>query len=527
MNGTIAMVTALMGGIGIVLLGMVLMTDGLKALAGNSFSNILSRFTGSGIRSVLSGTAITALVQASSATILATIGFVSAGILTFPRAIGVIFGANLGSTTTGWIVALVGFKFSFSSITLPMICIGALMKLLCKGKKANAGLAIAGFGILFVGIDILQDGMRDFSQVIDLTGFVVDSFGDRLLLLFVGVIMTILLQSSSVALVTTLAAISAGSINLEQAAILVIGQNVGKTFYGFIGFIGATVSAKRTAVVHIFFNVFTGIIVFVFLEFFIEAVSGICSLCGSCEPSILLCAFHTSFNLLGIILLLPFQSKISGLMSMLVKEEESLLSRRLDFSVVNVPSIAIETAHLTVTEIFLLTMRVVRDLIVAEIPYANLSRKLDAASTGLNETKRFMSVVTSDPASSALHSEHLDIIHCIDHLERLNEACREVENIRTAGHTEFLRNLTVNQLQQFDGVITWLQGDMDEAPVKSVEDISSLFAETRKEKRTEIIDDIAQGNMDPDSAFRFLEAMRWVDRIAYHIWRAVIHASRG
>ncbi len=518
--------TALAGGVGIVLLGMVLMTDGLKALAGNSFRNVLGKFTGSSIRAVLSGTGITALVQASSATTLATIGFVSAGILSFPRAIGVIFGANLGSTTTGWIVALIGFKFHFSSITLPMICIGALLKLLGKGKKANAGLAIAGFGILFVGLDILQDGMRDVSQIIDLSGFTVDSFGDKILLVFLGIVMTILLQSSSVALVTTLAALSAGTINLEQSAILVIGQNVGKTFYGIIGFIGATVSAKRTALVHIFFNVVTGIIVFIFLSFFIEGVVGICKVCGSQVPSILLCAFHTAFNLLGIVILLPFKSGISNLMCILVKEEKSLLARHLDFSVVNVPSVAIETARLTIVEIFLLMMRVVRDLVVAEVQYPHIAKKLDVVDSALLEVRRFMSEITSDPDSSSLHEEHLDIIHCTDHLMRLSEACREVENIRTAGHTEFLRSLTVNQLEQFDGIIAWLQGDLPEAPTKSVEEISSLFAETRKAKRTDIIDEIACGKIDPDAAFSFLEAMRWVDRIAYHIWRAMFHLSR-
>ena len=407
-----------------------------------------------------------------------------------------------------------------------MICVGALMKLLGKGKEANAGLALAGFGILFVGIDILQGGMREFSQIIDLTGFAADSIPDRLLLILIGFIMTILLQSSSVELVTTLAALAAGSITLEQSAILVIGQNMGKTFYGFIGYIGASVSAKRTALVHVFFNMFTGIIVFVSLGFFIESVAWICGLFGHCSPAILLCSFHTAFNLLGIVLLLPFKSKISDLMKFVVKDEKSMLTRQLDFSVVDIPPIAIKTARASLIEIFLLIMQVIRDLTVAETPYQQLARKLDASDSGLHETKRFMSAVTSNPDSSALHEKHLDIIHSTEHLERLSEACREVDNIRTAGHSDFLRNLTISQLKQFDGIIEWLQGDRPQSPVKSVEKLSSLLANTRRAKREEIISEIACGRVEPDSAFRLLEAIRWVDRIAYHIWRAIYHISR-
>jgi len=526
MSGMLSTATGLAGGVGIVLLGMVLLTDGLKSVAGNSFGRILSRFTGTSLRAVASGTGITVIVQASSATIFATIGFVGAGMLSFPAAIGVIFGANLGSTTTGWIVALVGLKFSISSVTLPMICLGALMKLLCKGKKANAGLAIAGFGLLFVGIDILQTGMKEFSRVIDLSGFVVDSFSDRFLLLASGFIMTVLLQSSTVAFLATLAALGAGSINLEQAAIIVTGQNMGKSFYGVIGYIGASVSAKRTALVHIFFNLITGLIVFIIAELFMSGVKEFCGLFGSFGPSILICAFHTAFNLFGIVLLLPFKTKISELMTFIIKDEESLLTRKLDYSVVTVPEIAVKTVRVSIVEIFLLMLQIIRDLTVAETPYYQLTKKLDAADTGLNEVKRFMSAVTSNPDSSSLHEKHLDIIHCTEHLERLSEACREVDNIRTAGQSEFLRSLTVNQLKQFDGVIAWLRGDRSESPLKSVEEISSLFAQTRREKREEIIEEIAYGRIDSDSAFQLLEAMRWVDRIAYHIWRAIFHVSR-
>jgi len=155
----LSVIVQLMGGIGLFLLGMSLMTDSLKAIAGEALRQWLVRFTNSPIKAVLSGIGLTVVVQSSTATTLATIGFVSAGVLSFSHAIGVIIGANIGTTSTGWMVALLGLKFSIASFALPLIGVGALLKLLGKEKIAFIGLTLAGFGLLFFGIQILQDAM--------------------------------------------------------------------------------------------------------------------------------------------------------------------------------------------------------------------------------------------------------------------------------------------------------------------------------------------------------------------------------
>ena len=146
------------------LLGMLLLTDGLKAAAGEALKGLLVRFTGRPASAFVSGMLVTALIQSSSATTLATIGFVSAGLLTFAQAVGVVIGGSVGTTMTGWLVSLLGLKLSVGKLALPLIGAGALMRLILKGRASATGLAIAGFGLIFVGTDTLQGGMAALSE---------------------------------------------------------------------------------------------------------------------------------------------------------------------------------------------------------------------------------------------------------------------------------------------------------------------------------------------------------------------------
>ncbi len=523
---TLTMVADIIGGVGLVLLGMAIMSEGLQALAGDKVKHVLGRFTGNPVTGVLTGTAITSLIHSSSATILATIGFVNAGLLSLPQAIGIIFGANLGTTSTGWIVALVGFKFHISTFTLPLIAVGAFMKLLLRGKKSSIGMALAGFGLIFVGADLLQEGMRGAGSFINLAGYSYSSWNDRFILAGMGFLMTFLLQSSTVAIVTTLAALNSGTVTMEQAALLVVGLNIGKVYYGLLGIIGSSVAGKRSALVHMLFNVATGFILFALVDFFIPPVIYLCRYCGTSSPAIIICALHTAFNLFGIIMWLPVHQPIADLMGRLIPEKGEVLTRLLDYRVATVPHVAVEAARLTIIEVARVVMTSVRDLIVGEKPYNEAVAGLAGVDIALVETRRYLSYVVSSPDASQIHRQHLDVIHAMEHLTRLAEACREFENVRTTAHSEYLRRLTLNQLSEFDVIMKWLQGEIPEAPIRNIEHISALFAETRRKKRTDMIDEIAQGGLKPEEGFQNLEAMRWIDRIAYHIWRSIFHLSQ-
>jgi phosphate:Na+ symporter len=234
----------ILGGIGLFILGMILMTDGLKTLAGDTLRRVLTRFTGGRFRSILTGMCFTAFMQSSHATIIATIGFVSAGLLTFGQSIGIVIGAHIGTTSTGWLVSLVGLKLKISLFVLPLLGIGAMMRLIGKERTAHIGLVLAGFSLIFLGIDTMQTGMKDIAGAIDLSSFTGSTLSGRALLVSVGLVMTILMQSSSAALTITLAALSAGTLTFEQSAALVVGQNVGTTLTAAMAAFGASTPAN-------------------------------------------------------------------------------------------------------------------------------------------------------------------------------------------------------------------------------------------------------------------------------------------
>jgi phosphate:Na+ symporter len=180
------MTSAILGGIGLFMIGMILVTDGLKAAAGDSLRRFLLRFTDQPFKALISGTVLTAIVQSSTATTLATIGFVGAGVITFQQSLGLIFGSNLGTTATAWIVALVGLKFSMSAIALPIVGIGAALRLFSHGRLAHIAMTIAGFGILFVGIDTLQEGMHQLTLSVSRIELPSSTISGRLLLVGFG-----------------------------------------------------------------------------------------------------------------------------------------------------------------------------------------------------------------------------------------------------------------------------------------------------------------------------------------------------
>ena len=337
-------VLQLLGGIGLFLLGMTLMTDSLKEIAGTSLRQWLSKFTGSPIKAINSGIIFTLIVQSSTATTLATIGFVSAGVLTFSQSIGVIVGANIGTTSTGWMVALLGVKFSIGQFALPFIALGALLRVLGGDRWSLFGLVLAGFGLIFYGIELLQLAMADLSKQIDLSIFTTSTFFAKLLLVLVGLIMTIILQSSSAAITTAIAALASQMIQLEQALFLIIGQNIGTVATAILASLSTTANAKRTALSHLLFNVISAIFAFFILVPMILWGYGNIKFITSFEPIIIVAAFHTVFSLCGALLFMPFLEQIKALIYKLIPSDEDILLSCLDDSSLSFPSVAIANA---------------------------------------------------------------------------------------------------------------------------------------------------------------------------------------
>ncbi|MFO7540074.1 MAG: Na/Pi symporter [Chloroflexota bacterium] len=512
----------ILGGVGLFLVGMILMSEGLKSAAGSGLQRILEKVTGTPLAAFFSGAGLTALVQSSSATTITTIGFVSAGLLTFPAALGVIVGANVGTTSTGWIVSLLGFKLNVGTIALPFIGVGALMKLLSSGRRAHFGMAIVGFGLIFVGIDFLQEGMGGLAQTIDLSGFAHTSFGGRLGLVLVGALMTVLLQSSSAAVALTLTALFSGAIGLEQAAYLVIGQNLGTTVKAVLAALGASVPAQRTAVGHILFNLVTAIIAFAAAHQLLNVSLIVGEWLNNDEPAFILALFHTIFNLLGALLVLPVITPFARLVVRLVPDRGPVLTRHLDKSLFHLPAVAVGAAGRAIQEIAIVTLAEAENLLRNGRHTRHSYERLWAAQSAMQETGQFLGQIQSDGNDRTLYARRLALLHAGDHASRLIEACLESEE-PLAG-TEVIA--AAAQLAPTLAIaVEWLnnQEGKGNKVTRHLKKASKAQAKLRRDQRAKLLEQTAAGLVQPDEAQRYLESMRWVDRIGYHSWRMLYH----
>ena len=267
----------LMGGLAIFIYGMKMMSEGIQKVAGSSLRKILSSITNNKFSGLFVGFGLTTLVQSSSASTVMVVSFVNAGLMKVRQAIGVIMGANIGTTTTLWLVSLLGFsKFSISSMALPAAAIGVPMLLFGKRKYKYVGEFIFGFGLLFYGLDILKGGVPDYKSNTEALYFLEMfnglGFGSVLIFVLIGSVLTIVVQSSSAASAITIALVFQGIISFEQGAAMILGENIGTTITAYLAAIVGNINAKRAARAHLLFNII-GVIWMLFVFYwFIDLV---------------------------------------------------------------------------------------------------------------------------------------------------------------------------------------------------------------------------------------------------------------
>lgn len=343
---SLGLLNNLVGGLGLFLLGMWLMTDGLKLAAGEALQAILQRWTRTPARAFSSGFLITALVQSSSATTVATIGFVNAGLMVLAQAIWVIVGANAGTTMTSWLVALVGIKVDVGAFAMLMLGGGMFGRIVAGGRARFAGLAqaISGFGAFFLGISALQAAFEGLTPY--LAALPVGDEGLLALLGFValGFMMTVLTQSSSAAMAIALTASAAGGIPLSLAAAVVIGTNLGTTSTALLAVLNATPAARRVAAGHVVFNSLAAGLALALLPGLLWASeAGARLIDADGGMATVLAVFHTLFNLLGALaMVLIYARLVRWLEGRFVSPVEDLgRPHHLDETVLQVPAIAL------------------------------------------------------------------------------------------------------------------------------------------------------------------------------------------
>lgn len=322
----------LLGALGLFLFGMKVMSDALLELAGNRMRSVLASLTSNRFKGIGTGFLITAIIQSSSATTLMVVGFANAALLTLPQAISVIMGANIGTTVTAWLITLIGFKVSMGAMALPAIAMGFLLVVSKKENWRHLGGFIVGFGLLFLGLDLLRDYLPDLNRYPEVLSFIKHytdfGFGSVLLFLLIGTLLTVVLQSSSATMALTLVMTSEGWIPFELACALVLGENVGTTITANLAAFMGNYRAKQTALAHLMFNIFGVVWMLVLLGPFLQGIKWFVMELGGNSPfssrgdiPVAISIFHTAFNLANTLLLIWLLKPLSNWIARIVPEQ--------------------------------------------------------------------------------------------------------------------------------------------------------------------------------------------------------------
>src|SRR5262247_2968656 len=427
---------SVLGGVGLFLLGMSVMTSGLKAVAGPGLRTTLRKAAGTPLSGAFWGAFVTLIVQSSSATTMTTIGLVSAGLLTFSQGLGLVFGANIGTTGTGWLIALIGVRVSLTATALPMIFIGALIKLLGRGRVSAAGAALAGFALVLFGLTTLQEGMGGLAEKLhpaDLPAI----FGPGVswwsglfgvfALIVVGLAMTAVMQSSTAAIAVTLSAHFAGAVGLDQACALIIGQNIGTASSSALAAIGASSTAKRLALAYVLFKLIAAVIA---LVLFPVTIPLLVRASATIDGVTLLAAYHTAYNVVGVAVLLPLIDRFTRFVERILPERRSPLTRCLDPAALATPLAAEEAVRRTVARSLGTMCRSIGAALAASNQGASVRAKTDAvsvteASAALRQAREFMSEASSPPESEEEQERLTSTLHALDDASRLAEVAGE------------------------------------------------------------------------------------------------------
>ena len=342
-------------GVAIFLFGMLSLENGFKSFTGGLLEGILQKSTDRLWKSIGFGAVSTSLMQSSSLVSVITISFLSAGLIGLEQGIGIIFGANLGTTTGAWLIAGFGFKVKISAYAMPMLVFGTLLIFQKPKLFKGAGYILAGLGFLLLGIQYMKDGFEAFKSTLDLTRYSLPGLAGLLLYTLFGVLATVIMQSSHATLVLTITALAGGQVSYDNALALAIGANIGTTVTAIIGSFSANEEGKRLAVAHLVFNLLTGAVAIAFIHPLMRVVDVVSQWLGISATDYLLklAVFHSLFNLIGIVLMLPWIGRLVAWLKRLIparqpsrQQPRYLLESSIGFPDTATEAVRKETLHL-------------------------------------------------------------------------------------------------------------------------------------------------------------------------------------
>lgn len=439
----------LMGGLGLFLFGMKIMSEGLQKVAGDRMRKILSALTNNRIIGTLVGLAVTAIIQSSSATTVMVVGFVNAGLMSLVQAIGVVLGANIGTTVTAQLIA-----FKVTKFALPAIGIGTGLKLFSRSKKwMYIGEILLGFGILFYGLHLMENAFVPLRKSQEFKDFFLAMGDNHLFGVLIGTVLTMIVQSSSATIGITLALASTGMLTFEGSVALILGENIGTTITANLAAIGTNLAARRTALAHFLFNligvaymlllfpVFLKIITFITPgdpDFVVQTQQQAASLAAAIgdKPYIArhIANTHTMFNILNTIIFLPLVGILAKLTTLLIRgreEEMEFHLKYIDNRVLNTPPIALGQARAETKRMAQLSLEMIDETVLFlmdgdEKRIKPLEKKEEMVDLLQKEITDFLVALSQKSITPETSKDIASMMHMVNDLERVGDHCENL-----------------------------------------------------------------------------------------------------
>ena len=509
-------------GVSIFLFGMLSLEEGFKAFSGGALEKILQKSTNKLYKSICFGVVSTTVMQSSSLVSVLTISFLGAGLIGLTQGIGIIFGANIGTTTGAWLVAGFGLKVKISAYAMPMLVFGVIFIFQKSKSLKGIGYILAGLGFLFLGIHYMKDGFEAFKNTIDLVSF--GGTGLKYLFIFtgVGIFATVVMQSSHATLVLIITALSVGQISYENALALAIGANVGTTITAIIGAMSSNIAGKRLAGAHLIFNVVTGIIAIGFIHQIMYSVEYISEFVGirNDDYTLKLAVFHTIFNLIGVLVMVPFINKLVVLLEtnfkdktqlkINIEEEKSkfLSESALEFPLTAMIALRKETIHLYENsfEIIAHGLNIKKSNIISSMdindvlnhPYNNTPIDIDLVYNKKIKSIYGEIIDFATKAQSSMSSDDIKILYELKIANKdLVEAIKDTKHLQKnlVKYTNSKNEHIKKQYDQMRVDLAELLGNIHKMATSNEEDIA-ILSFTKAKVHAEKHDIIANGTLD-------------------------------
>ena len=536
------------GGLALFLFGMKVMGEALQRVAGPRMRKILSAMTHNRFVGVGTGAMVTCAVQSSSATTVMLVGFVHAGLITLPESIGVIMGANIGTTFTGWLVAVLGFRVEISALALPAVTLGVLPRVLGARRFFDWGDILIGFGILFLGLDFMKDSVSHLRESPTIIGWMsatsAGGLGWRVVAVAVGTVITIVVQSSSatMAITTTLAA--QGLIDRPTACALVLGENIGTTVTANLATLSASKTAKRAARAHFLFNMSGVVWAVVLFTPFLALVQWIVpvevdsdGVMSAIAIATTLAAFHSLFNIINTALFLPFVPQVAWLATRMVKPpkdgEEELALKYLNATVVQTVPMALHAVRGELARMLGEVQSMLENVILLTTTQDQKLGKVSEAISASEATVDFLEVKITEylvslarqKASAAQSREITGILNAVSDIERMGDHCESLQKLAQRRYDQGLHmsDNAINEIgeigQEAAEFLELLQENLDSQAddlMDRASDLENAIDTMRTQMRRERIERLREGACSVDTGLIFIDMLTSFEKIGDH-----------